>query len=220
MNQGTLKAGNPWGRGDETRLCPTFARRTTFRVSGSVAAGAMIWPGKTGSPLRFPAEFFQAVVSRFGGSEVEVGASFSGPTPDSLGAFIQQNLPTRQNPAVYVAGLLIEEGYAERAGRGRIRFFPQRQESLGSGPGDALMSQQWKRVLRNRIEQLTENEAKQLLGLLEQIQARSKDRALIEALAGDPALVVSENELSHFEPFRPQPFAGKPISEIVIEDRR
>lgn len=51
-----------------------------------------------------------------------MGGSFSGPPSGSLGEFIQQRLPTKMNPAVYVAALLIEEGYAEESRRGYIRF--------------------------------------------------------------------------------------------------
>jgi len=42
-----------------------------------------------------------------------------------LGEFIQQKLKTKMNPAVYVAALLIEDGYAEPARRGYIQFPPK-----------------------------------------------------------------------------------------------
>jgi hypothetical protein len=44
-----------------------------------------------------------------------------------LGQWIQENLPTKMNPACYVGGLLIEEGYAERPRAGVIRFLPRRR---------------------------------------------------------------------------------------------
>ena len=46
----------------------------------------------------------------FRGKEVRVGGKFDDPGRDSLGEFIQRNLKTKMNPAVYVAALLIEEG--------------------------------------------------------------------------------------------------------------
>ena len=49
------------------------------------------------------------------------------PEEGSFGQWIQEKLPTKMNPACYVAGLLIEEGYAERARAGVIRFLPQRR---------------------------------------------------------------------------------------------
>jgi hypothetical protein len=108
-----------------TRLCRTFAGRRTFRVSGHVHSGAKIWPGEMRYPIHFPRDKFAALLA-VGRSreEMKVGLSFGGPEGGSLGEWIQVNLPTKMNPACYVAGLLIEEGYAERARPGVIRFLP------------------------------------------------------------------------------------------------
>jgi excisionase family DNA binding protein len=115
------------------RICPTSAGRKTFRVSGSVATGAEIWPGQMRSPVRFPKEKFEALLKHFRGREIKIGAIFSGPEPGSLGAWIQENLPTKLNPASYVGGLLIDEGYAERTRPGIIRFFSERPGDRGAG---------------------------------------------------------------------------------------
>jgi len=87
-----------------------------------MAAGAEIWPGQMRYPIRFPKSFTEALLANFPEGQVAVGGSFSGPVCGSLGEFIQQKLPTKMNPAVYVAALLIEEGYADASGRGYIRF--------------------------------------------------------------------------------------------------
>jgi hypothetical protein len=63
-----------------------------------------------------------ALLTHFSEREVAVGGSFDGPPPGSLGEFIQQKLQTKMNPAVYIAALLIEEGYADASRRGYIRF--------------------------------------------------------------------------------------------------
>jgi excisionase family DNA binding protein len=104
------------------RLLNTRTRRATFRVSGSVAVGADIWWGKNRYPAKFPKSFMDAMLARFPEGEVAVGGSFDGPSRSSLGEFIQQKLKTKMNPAVYVAALLIEEGYADASRRGYIRF--------------------------------------------------------------------------------------------------
>jgi hypothetical protein len=205
----------------QTRLCPTYAGRTRFRVVGSVAEGAAIWPGKMGSPLRFSADFFATLLARFAGSEVEVGASFSGPTGGSLGEYIQSNLPTRMNPAVYVAGLLIEEGYAERTRRGWIRFF--RERHVSSAPmsrGSSAGMPQLNRRLVELIGQLSEDEAGDVLRFVEERVAHSKQRAILKTLGNDPALAISESRLGRFDRFLPRSFPGKPLSQIVIEERR
>jgi excisionase family DNA binding protein len=107
---------------DNSRVVRTRTGKE-FRASGSVAEGAEIWPGKMRYPIKLPKEFMGALLKRFPeGAEVAVGGSFSGPVSGSLGEFIQKNLPTKMNPAVYVAALLIDEGYAEDSRRGRIRF--------------------------------------------------------------------------------------------------
>jgi excisionase family DNA binding protein len=106
---------------DNSRWCPTRTGKR-FRVSGSVATGAEIWPGQMRYPIRFPKPFMDALLAHFREGEVAVGGSFDRPLRGSLGEFIQQKLKTRMNPAVYLAALLIEEGYADAARRGYIRF--------------------------------------------------------------------------------------------------
>jgi len=60
---------------ENTRVVATRTGRATFRVSGSIAVGAEIWPGKMRYPIKFP-------------------KSFNG---------CAEWLKTRMNPAVYVA---------------------------------------------------------------------------------------------------------------------
>jgi len=125
----TRARGEPVGSSD-TRKCKTFAGLGEFRVSGSIATGAEIWPGQMRYPIRFPKDFFDSLLRRFRAQEVNVGLQFDRPGKDSLGEWIKKNLPTKMNPATYVAGLLIDEGYAERAGRGVIQFYDRRKPSL------------------------------------------------------------------------------------------
>jgi len=66
-----------------------------------------------------------ATLAHFREGEVSVGGRFDDPGRDSLGEFIQQQLKTKMSPAIYLAALLIEEGYAEPARRGYIRFRPK-----------------------------------------------------------------------------------------------
>ena len=112
-----------------TRPVPTRTGRARFRVAGSIAAGAEIWPGKMRYPIKLPKSFMDAMLAHFRAGEVAVGGSFDGPVRGSLGEFIQQRLKTKMNPAVYVAALLIDEGYAEASRRGFIRLRGKR------GPG-------------------------------------------------------------------------------------
>jgi excisionase family DNA binding protein len=112
-----LPAGQRW--------IVTRSGRAKFRALGSVAAGAEIWPGHMQYPIKFPKEFMEAMLGRFRDEEVPVGGKFDDPGRGSLGEFIQKKLKIKMNPAVYVAALLIEEGYAAPARRGYIRFRSQ-----------------------------------------------------------------------------------------------
>jgi hypothetical protein len=107
---------------DSSRLMRTRTGRATFRVRGGVATGADIWPGKMQYPIKFPKWFMDDLLAHFSEREVAVGGSFDGPLPDSVGEFIQKKFKTKMNPAVYLAALLIEEGYADASRRGYIRF--------------------------------------------------------------------------------------------------
>jgi|HubBroStandDraft_2_1064218.scaffolds.fasta_scaffold369750_1 excisionase family DNA binding protein len=111
---------------DNSRLMRTRTGRATFKVRGGVATGADIWPGKMQYPIKFPKSFMDDVLTHFSEKEVAVGGSFDRPLRSSLGEFIQQKIKTKMNPAVYLAALLIEEGYADASRRGYIRFHGRR----------------------------------------------------------------------------------------------
>jgi excisionase family DNA binding protein len=124
MEPAPLAADTDASPPDGSRWCLT-RQGAKFRVSGSIATGAEIWPGQMRYPIRFPKPFMEAMLARFGGGEVAVGGKFDDPGRGTLGEFIQTKLKIKMNPAVYVAALLIDEGYAESARRGYIRFIPK-----------------------------------------------------------------------------------------------
>lgn len=107
-----------------SRWCPTRTRRAKFKVSGSVLNGAEIWPGQMRYPIRFPKDFMEKMLVHFRTGEFPVGGKFDDPGCGSLGEFIQHELKIKMNPAVYLAALLIDEGYAEETRRGHIRLIP------------------------------------------------------------------------------------------------
>jgi hypothetical protein len=106
------------------RWCATRTGRAKFRARGTIAEGVDIWPGKMQSPIRFPKTVVSDMLETFAGKKVAIGGRFDGPEHGSLGEFIQTKLKIKMNPAVYMAALLIQERYAEDAGRGYIRFRP------------------------------------------------------------------------------------------------
>jgi excisionase family DNA binding protein len=114
---------------DGSRWCLTRTGRAKFRVSGSVATGADIWPGQMQYPIKFPKHFMDAMLAHFRDAEVPVGGKFDDAGRGSLGEFIQRKLKTKMNPAVYLAALLIDEGYADPVHRGYIRFRPKSEHS-------------------------------------------------------------------------------------------
>jgi excisionase family DNA binding protein len=119
-------------RTDGSRWCLTRTGRTKFRVLGSIATGADIWPGQMQYPIKFPKQFMDAMLKHFHNAEVPVGGKFDDAGRGSLGEFIQQKLQTKMNPAVYLAALLIDEGYADPAHRGYIQFRRKRRAPLSA----------------------------------------------------------------------------------------
>jgi len=107
---------------DGSRWCRTRTGRAKFRVFGSIANGADIWPGQMRYAIKFPKHFMDAMLQHFRSGEIPVGGKFDDAGRGSLGEFIQQQLKIKMNPAVYLAALLIDEGYAESTRRGYIRF--------------------------------------------------------------------------------------------------
>jgi len=125
---------------DGSRWCLTRTGKAKFRVLGSIATGADIWPGQMQYPIKFPKLFMDAMLKRFLGAEVPVGGKFDDAGRGSLGEFIQQQLQTKMNPAVYLAALLIDEGYAEPARRGYIRFRSNSASTQSKTPSKRAVS--------------------------------------------------------------------------------
>lgn len=112
------------------RECETFAGRKKFSYSGSVDTGTKVWVGTAmQSPLKFTKEQWDALLDAFRGKTIPAGLSFDKPEAGSMGEWIKANWQTKMGPATYVGGILISEGYAERPGPGKIRFFGSRRES-------------------------------------------------------------------------------------------
>jgi excisionase family DNA binding protein len=110
------------------RFCRTFGGRAKFRVEGSIENGARIWPGsKAQYPIICSKEFFESLLKKHRGQTIRAGLSFSDPGAGTLGAYVQKELKTMMNPTAYIAGLLVNEGYAERSERGYISFFSRRK---------------------------------------------------------------------------------------------
>jgi excisionase family DNA binding protein len=104
------------------RAMPTRSGRATFKVRGSVGSEVEILPGNMRYPIRFPRAFWDKLLAYYAGKEIAVGGSFDGPHEGSLGEFIQTEIKTKMNPAVYIAALLIADGYAEESRRGYINI--------------------------------------------------------------------------------------------------
>ncbi len=119
--QQALPTGQPPSSAQTRRPIPTRRGRTVW-VVGSVKDGAAIWMGQMRYPLRLTRDFFADLLHHFRGQTVPVGSVFSGPTPGSLGHWVQEKLETKMNPTYAIAALLVAEGYAEWSKPGYIRF--------------------------------------------------------------------------------------------------
>lgn len=134
------------------RWCQTRTGRAKFRVAGTIATGASIWPGKMQYPVKFPKPFMDALLKRFEIGEFPVGGAFDDPTKGSLGEFIQHELHLKLNPAVYLAALLIDEGYAETTRRGYLRLISSRTKSRSLAEDTPVRPKPQRAVSTNKID--------------------------------------------------------------------
>jgi hypothetical protein len=75
-------------------------------------------------------------------------------------------------------------------------------------------------VLRERIAHLTEDQAAQLLPLVESAVAASQAEDAFAGLRGDPAFRLPAHGRPAFKPFEPIEGSGEPASRVLIADRR
>jgi len=92
---------------------PTWAGRSGFEYSGSVAKGTAIWYGCKPYHQEISAAQYSALLSHFKGATVDIGTAFDSAPAGSVGEWLQATV-TRTAMASYVGPILIEEGYAER----------------------------------------------------------------------------------------------------------
>jgi len=106
------------------RWCATASGESRFPVRGSVSSGAQMYLGTMETALPYcDREFFTDLLAEFRGREVQLGRGFQYPAPpDTLARYVQEHLGTTWNPVGYVAGLLIDEGYAKAVRPDYIRF--------------------------------------------------------------------------------------------------
>jgi hypothetical protein len=72
------------------------------------------------------------------------------------------------------------------------------------------------RRLAETIEQLSEDQARDVLRFIEERVAASKQWERVKALSDDPAFAISENRLGRFEHFRPRPLGESPFLSSPI----
>lgn len=109
--------------GSMSKILPTWAARSKFEYSGSVAAGTEILYGKKPYRQRISAAQYRRLLTHFKGATVGIGTSRTDPTPGSVGEWLQANV-TKTAIASYVGPILLQERYAERVpgARSKIRF--------------------------------------------------------------------------------------------------
>lgn len=96
------------------KTLPTWAGRSRFMYSGSVAAGVHLTFGD-GWKAHISALAFQHLLTYFGGRTVDAGTSRTQPPRGSLGEWLVTNVDRRAT-ASYVAAILVHEGYATKSG--------------------------------------------------------------------------------------------------------
>jgi hypothetical protein len=79
---------------------------------------------------------------------------------------------------------------------------------------------QAKDLVREALERLSDDEAEQILALVKEIEQRRERAAILDRLAGDPTFRLPAPDAGPFRRFEPVPVKGRPMSEVLIEERR
>lgn len=98
----------------------TWAGRSKFSYTGSVAEGTTIRFGK-GFSLKRSSDEYSKMITNFKGLTVNIGTSRTEPPKGSLGECFKANTG-KSAVTSYVGQILIREGYAEKVGKTEIRF--------------------------------------------------------------------------------------------------
>ncbi len=105
------------------KTLPTWGEKSSFQYTGSVAEGTTIHYGTDYAHVAsVSADEYAALLTQFCGRTANMGTSRDKAPAGSVGAWLQEHV----NPtglASYVGAILVDEGYAERAGGPNIRFF-------------------------------------------------------------------------------------------------
>lgn len=203
------------------RTCITAGGRGVFEVEGAVESGLRIWMGTHRTSVRFPAEFLTNLLDHFRGRTVRIGSKFDDPGEGSLGDYIQKNLPTKMNPAVYLGGLLIEQGYADKPKRGYLRFFddprpPTSGPSAPPPPPEAEASQR----LQQWVARLDAATAREVMERIERSEETNDAEKLYQALRDVPYVIVPTQPGTEIPDFEPVVLRGESLSEEFLRDRR
>jgi hypothetical protein len=74
--------------------------------------------------------------------------------------------------------------------------------------------------LHSTIEQLDEEEARQLLRFIQHLRKEKGNAPALQRLAGDPAFIVPPQNRKGFGLVEPIQGKGIPASRLLVEDRR
>ena len=77
-----------------------------------------------------------------------------------------------------------------------------------------------KEELHSLVEGLTDEEASRLLEMARELRVADEQAALLDTLRAIPGVTVPEPWPARFRDVEPVVVAGKPASEVLIEDRR
>ena len=77
-----------------------------------------------------------------------------------------------------------------------------------------------KDMLRQAIEALTEDQARQVLGFIHGFRRKSDLERIRKAVGNDPAIELPAHEPPEHQPFDPVKGTGIPASKLLVNDRR
>lgn len=102
-------------------MIDTWGGKSKFEYQGGVRQGTKIIYGKN-NRITVTAVQYQRLIDNFAGKNVSVSSGRTNPVVGSLGDWLRQNV-TKTAIAVYVAPILIQEGFAVRTSETTLMFY-------------------------------------------------------------------------------------------------
>jgi hypothetical protein len=115
---------------------------------------------------------------------------------------------------------LVEDGFAQRAKRGWLRFLDKPGEAEPANKGATAKRGDLRTRLLERVEEMPAEELAAAAAALDDTVGDPNEASPFESLRGDPDFILPEHPRPRYKKIAPVRVTGRPLSRDVLEDRR